>query len=301
VAKLRRLKDGAEILLAAQTLLGRRATSSIVLDEPFASSEQARIGWGGGGWILRDLGSRNGTFADGERIEAGQPLRLTTDTKLGFGAPEISWEVIDLDAPLPMAVKTTTRETRVMDRELLVLPDDLHPEVSIYPAANGIGWILEADGDPAPITDQTLVTAGGAIWRLELPQVSEATPMVQVTKSLGAASIRFGVSRDEETVEIGVVLHGIEHPIEPREHGYLLLTLARARQEDRDRPEADRGWRKVSELERMLRMDSNALNVAVHRARQQLAELGLEGAAGIVEVRRGERRLGTERFKIGGV
>ena len=41
-----------------------------------------------------------------------------------------------------------------------------------------------------------------------------------------------------------------------------------------------------------------ALNVAIHRARQQLSRAGVGNAAAIVEVRRKQRRLGTDRFQI---
>ena len=95
------------------------------------------------------------------------------------------------------------------------------------------------------------------------------------------------------------MLRGIETVLERREHGYFLLTLARCRREDASLPLDERGWRDMAQLSKMLRLDRNALNVATHRARQQLASAGLEGAAGVVETRRGQRRLGTERFELG--
>ena len=78
----------------------------------------------------------------------------------------------------------------------------------------------------------------------------------------------------------------------------LAAAQARAREEDRELPPQERGWRDVDRLLRMLKMDQNALNVSIHRARQQLSATGLEGAAGIVETKRGKRRLGTDRFEI---
>jgi hypothetical protein len=51
----------------------------------------------------------------------------------------------------------------------------------------------------------------------------------------------------------------------------------------------------------MLRVDGNALNVAIFRARSQLGAAGVCGAVGIVEVRRGQRRIGVEpdRLEVG--
>ena len=122
--------------------------------------------------------------------------------------------------------------------------------------------------------------------------------MVDVAMTLDTVDLRFAVSRDEERVEITVIVHGIETTLESREHGYLLLTLARARREDVDKPPEERGWRTLPELNKMLRLETNAINVSIHRARQQFASAGMEGAAGIVRVKRGARRLGTDRFDI---
>lgn len=51
----------------------------------------------------------------------------------------------------------------------------------------------------------------------------------------------------------------------------------------------------------MMAVDTNALNVAIYRARRQFSRAGIEGSGGLVEVRRGQRRFGLapERFEIG--
>ena len=86
--------------------------------------------------------------------------------------------------------------------------------------------------------------------------------------------------------------------LERRDHHYVLLTLARIRREDAAASVAERGWVDRRELSKMLSMTTNALNVAIHRARHQLLAAGVGGAASIVEVRGAERRLGTDRFRI---
>jgi hypothetical protein len=50
----------------------------------------------------------------------------------------------------------------------------------------------------------------------------------------------------------------------------------------------------------MLGLDSNSLNVAIYRARRQLQAIGVDGAASLVEVRRGQRRIGisAERLEV---
>jgi hypothetical protein len=87
-------------------------------------------------------------------------------------------------------------------------------------------------------------------------------------------------------------------PTEPREHAYVLLTLARKRLADRGEPLAEQGWIDRDQLLRMLQLDANGLNVAIYRARGQLAAAGLLDSAGIVEVRRGQRRIGVDPSRL---
>lgn len=281
-------------------MVGRSPAAILRIDDPYTSSEHAKITWTGSKWRLRDLGSRNGTFVDGNRLTPGQAVSIGIGSKIGFGADEADWEVSDVEPPLAMATELSSRVTKLAAGEFLVLPEDDAPELSIYPDPQGAGWVVEdLEGEVRPVEDQEVITVGASAFRLDLPVMSEATPMVDIAKTLENVTLRMAVSPDEETVEIKMMLRGVcAATLERREHGYLLLTLARARQEDKALPPDERGWRSVDELTRMFKIDRNALNVATHRARQQLAATGLEGAAGVVQTRRGQRRLGTERFEI---
>jgi hypothetical protein len=298
VATLKRLEDGATFPIPAACIVGRSPSCGLRVDGRYASSEHAKFVWTGSRWALRDLGSRNGTFVDGRHLEPGLPEHLSTGAQLGFGDKQ-GWLLLDDAAPGALATDLESREVVAAEGELLVLPSPERPELSVYPAASGGGWVAEdADGDARPVDDQAVVTTAGRSYRLDLPVISEATPMIDVAMTLQTVDLDFAVSRDEERVELTVLLHGIRHPLEPREHGYLLLTLARARREDAALAPEERGWRTIDQLHRMLRLEPNAINVAIHRARQQLGALGMEGAAGIVEVRRGARRIGTDRFDL---
>ena len=282
-------------------MIGRSKACALRLDDPYVSSEHAKVVWTGTVWRIRDLGSRNGTFVDGQRIEPGQGVPIRLGTTLGFGESEEGWEVVEAGPPRPISTEIDLGITRAADSEILALPDDHCPELTIYPATGGGGWTLQdAEGVTQPIQDQAVVTAGGRRFRLDLPPLLEVTPMVDVALTLDNVSLSMAVSPDEERVEIRLFLRGVEKAVlEPREHSYLLLTLARARLEDADFPVAERGWRNVEDLLRMLKIDQNMLNVATHRARQHLSRTGLEGAANIVQTRRGQRRFGTDRVQIG--
>lgn len=54
-------------LTGARTVLGRGSEADIVIDDPGVSRQHAEIRVDGGSAVLRDLGSTNGTFVDGER------------------------------------------------------------------------------------------------------------------------------------------------------------------------------------------------------------------------------------------
>lgn len=50
-------------------LVGRAPRCDLVVDDPTVSRVHASLTWRDGAWLLRDLGSRNGTTVDGWRID----------------------------------------------------------------------------------------------------------------------------------------------------------------------------------------------------------------------------------------
>ena len=298
VALLRSLADQATQPITARLLVGRSPSCGLRLSDPHASGEHATITWSGWHWEVKDLGSRNGTFVDGARLEPGHATRLVAGSRLAFGDPEQLWELVDDEAPSVMAVHLSSGAVREARAGFLVLPDEDRPELTIFQDATG-EWVEETEeGGHRQVADQEVITTTGGAWQVQLPSISEGTPLMQVRMSLETVSLQFAVSRDEERVQMTILHRGMELPLEPREHGYVLLTLARARLEDEHLPPDQRGWRDRGRLEKMLAMDSNALNVAIHRARQQLSTAGVGGAVNIVEVKRKARRLGIERFRV---
>ncbi|MGH3938772.1 MAG: FHA domain-containing protein FhaB/FipA [Pseudonocardiaceae bacterium] len=63
-------------------LLGRADDSTLVLDDDYASTRHARLGFQGSDWFLEDLGSTNGTYLDRAkvtgptRVPLGVPIRI---------------------------------------------------------------------------------------------------------------------------------------------------------------------------------------------------------------------------------
>lgn len=263
------------------------------------SGEHATIGWSGIRWELRDLGSRNGTWVDGRRLQPGEGVGLGVGSRVAFGREDDVWVLEDEGAPTAVAEAIGSGEVRTAEQGVLVLPDDDHPEVLLSADATGRWWLEQGDVSK-PLVGELVVHTGGIAWRITPPLPDDHTAGVSVQRVLDAVKLRFGVSRDEEHVRVTVVWRGEEIQLEEREHWYTLLTLARLRLRDADEPASEQGWIERDELLKMLGLDSNGLNVAIYRARRQLQAAGVDGAAALVEVRRGQRRMGmgVDRLEV---
>ncbi len=64
-------------------LIGRADDSTLVLDDDYASTRHARLGFSGGDWFLEDLGSTNGTYLDRAKVTA--PTRVPPGTPIRIG------------------------------------------------------------------------------------------------------------------------------------------------------------------------------------------------------------------------
>ncbi len=74
---------GASFPLDAVTSLGRDVNNSIVIDDPFASSEHAVLSFRGRAWYVEDLGSTNGTFVNGLPVEQVAALGFGDELQVG--------------------------------------------------------------------------------------------------------------------------------------------------------------------------------------------------------------------------
>src|SRR5918999_1466685 len=92
--------------------IGRSARNDVCVPDPFASRVHAEVRREGDLYLLQDLGSANGTYYNGSRLE--QPVALTHGGRLPNGETEIVFKdqaaertlpetTIEEDAPLPEA------------------------------------------------------------------------------------------------------------------------------------------------------------------------------------------------------
>jgi len=106
------------------------------------------------------------------------------------------------------------------------------------------------------------LSVAGQRWQLLLPSVIEPTAPVRANLRL-----RFKVSRDEEFAALDVIEDETIHPLQPRKHHYLLLTLARLRRSEHMLPPTRRGWIDQDDLANQLQLSTQNANVHVLRAR----------------------------------
>ena len=68
---------------AEPLVLGRSAEADVVIDDSSMSRRHARIVAQQGVWLIEDLGARNGTYVNGERIEGRRPLAIGDLVQMG--------------------------------------------------------------------------------------------------------------------------------------------------------------------------------------------------------------------------
>ena len=305
VGELRRVTEDRVCWLSGRVLVGRSVSCLLRIRDKRVSGEHARLEFRGGLWEVRDLGSRNGTLLNGQRLEPGHTVSLKVGDTLSFGSLGEGWVLTSAAPPDALAVAVEGEAVLRAESGFLALPEDQAPEVYIYREAEG-GWQAERGDESWMVRDQSLISAGGRQWVLHLPEALDATwapASGQGPLRLADLSMRFAVSADEEHVAIYLALPDGEMRLPTRAHDYMLLTLARARLKDRAQgaSPAEEGWLYVDELCSMLRVDDNKLGVDIFRARKVLAEQGIADAAEVIERRRTTRqvRLGLRSLTEG--
>jgi hypothetical protein len=254
-------------------------------------------------WEIGDLGSRNGTFLDGTRLEPGERYRLGEGARVAFGRRDMEWQLVDASAPMIMAVPLDDGDPVLLEGELLAIPSPDEPRGTIYRTADG-SWALEQPISITPIADQQLFTIDDRGWKFCCPSALDRTEATSVLAlEVRELCLTFFVSRDEEYVRVQAAGGGRSFEVGARAYHYLLLTLARRRLADTADGLSDStaGWVDQEDLSHDPSMAAPNLNVDVFRLRKEFAGLGaVVDAANIVERRPRTRqlRVGTGRLKV---
>jgi hypothetical protein len=64
-------------------VLGRARSADLPLEDVYVSDEHASIQLDGDGWVVRDLGSTNGTFLNGAKVARPTPITAGDQLRLG--------------------------------------------------------------------------------------------------------------------------------------------------------------------------------------------------------------------------
>jgi hypothetical protein len=70
-------------LSTSAVLIGRAPSCTLVLDDDYSSSRHARIFPQNGAWYVEDLGSTNGTYLEGQRLEVPVPVQPGEEIRIG--------------------------------------------------------------------------------------------------------------------------------------------------------------------------------------------------------------------------
>ena len=309
MASLKQISTGKTRLLEPNHIVGRGLTCNLRLAEMYVSAQHAVLRWAQRRWELRDLGSSNGTWLNGERLKAGERYAVPAGARLAFGNLDDPWEMVDAALPRAMAVPLDGGDPVVMEGEFLALPSPEDPEVTIYSARPGMGaelgcWLLEeSNHSVVPIANMQVFECGGRVWRFSFTEETD-TVKIQDPPELALRHVHlvFTVSRDETRVHVQMHVGGRTIDLGARAYHFLLVTLARQRLADRleGHGEAACGWIDHEDLAHDPRMSGPQLNIDVFRIRKQFESAGVIDAVGIIERRPMSRqlRIGVEKLTV---
>lgn len=290
-------RDGERVALLADHVVGRsRRCDLTIAEDPWVSGEHSCVRWHAQQWVIRDLGSRNGTFVNGAKIEPGREVVLQGGDVIEFGQRGRKWVLSDPSPPVSFARNLETGEIVWSADDIMSLPPQGDPEIVLFCRLDGRWWLdrFLIDGTEVPVTHGDILRTAAGEWEIHIVRIGGLTEdVVELPVLLADMTMVFDVAKDDGAVTI--VLEG------PRQidlgsyaHHHVMLALARAHSADQHRAPADRGWRTWRELsEQLPGWNQNTVNVSLHRARRQLTSLGLRDSGGIVERRGsvGEMRL----------
>ena len=124
--------------------IGRDAACDVVVDSARSSRRHVELIPADGGWRLTDLGSANGTYVDGTRVETGY-VASPTDLQIGEGGPHLR---LSFGLTAPVASSTPIPSASTPASSTPAAPEPLDP---FRPTADELATDVPpaAAGDPA--------------------------------------------------------------------------------------------------------------------------------------------------------
>lgn len=271
--------------------LGRSPASDLVFPSERVSWQHAAITVENGIPWVRDLGSRNGTFVNGERL--GAPRVICDGDVLGI-SPAVALRVRVMGTAEPAVPRALVVEDVATGVRYPVRSERFTIGASGELRTSGAGatllvtgpddlW-LGVDGEDVPVAvDVPFVVDGRtyAVRRADLERsptlgATSGQPLYDLVATLNGDSGAEATLVDPDS--------GRSHRVEGENRALLLYILGRRTQADTDAgtPGGDRGWMSDDDVATALwgrgqaSRDDNALHVLIHRVRKEVAAAGFD-------------------------
>jgi len=145
---------GRQIPLSGTVLIGRDPSADVVVEDAEVSTRHASFAPSEGGAVVEDLGSTNGTFVNGSRVESVQALALGDTIEVGTAGllvkslptpPTPPGQETSVRGVAPVALPVLDLRLRVdFEAREVHLSSDGEPAVRL--AFDSGRWRIEAEG-----------------------------------------------------------------------------------------------------------------------------------------------------------
>jgi len=130
---------GRRVAVVSPLTVGRAADADLVLADELVSRRHARVSQRGAGAVVEDLGSRNGTFVNGNQIHG--PTRLVPGDQLQVGVTLVELRSATQIAERPSAVQPVPPPLAVPERTPDYLPAGSGADPARPPVDGGSGGL----------------------------------------------------------------------------------------------------------------------------------------------------------------
>ena len=205
-----KLDDGREAVFASSFRIGREDDCEFVIDSGLVSREHARIEPQGTGWCVRDLGSTNGTYYDGNRVMYVE-LHGSHRVQFGVNGPVVDFTVEASEqqrasveeAPVKRNFFSRNTSTKPMSAPTYADPTPAEPSQSGAPSPASVNhYINHYFGDqdtPAGEHTQFIRTAYRAV---QTEQKRRFTGIIIAIAALALLSLAFGFYQHQQRARL---------------------------------------------------------------------------------------------------
>ncbi len=288
MAILKNLHTGLIIYPKPVHVFGRNpSVADTVLYDHTCSRMHCVLRWQAGHWLITDE-STNGCFVNGKQIERSQSLRLNDGDTLAVSEnPEFQWLIVNTNPPSPVIISDNGIDFIEL-KSLNLLPNEKSAECLIIEKDDL--WFFEQGHSVQPMSEKFCCQLENQLWTF-YPNY-----LLQETKALSSdaekrPSLEFNVSRNEENVNLTIIIGDDRFNLGHKTHHYILLELARQSLSDNTTNERETGWLNADLLLHNLKINIKHLNIQIYRARESIREITPYWGQHLIERRRGEIRL----------